>query len=82
MTPWLDVCRLCVGDIREVLARLPTSAEREPVLRVGQGGDDTTAIDQAAEDAVVERLAALAEDLNLNPRLVLEQAFMRVGRAA
>jgi myo-inositol-1(or 4)-monophosphatase len=65
VTPWLDVCRLCVDDIREVLARLPTSAEREPVLRLGQGGDDTTAIDQAAEDAVVERLAALGEDFVL-----------------
>jgi myo-inositol-1(or 4)-monophosphatase len=29
------------------------------------GGDDTTAIDQAAEDAVVERLAALDEDFVL-----------------
>ena len=65
MTPWLDVCRLCVADIRGVLARLPTSAEREPVLRLGQGGDDTTAIDQAAEDAVVVRLVALADDFVL-----------------
>jgi myo-inositol-1(or 4)-monophosphatase len=48
-----------------VLERLPTRAEREPVLQVGQGGDDTTAIDQAAEDAVVERLAALKADLVL-----------------
>jgi hypothetical protein len=53
MTPWLETCRLCVADIRDVLERLPTRAEREPVLRLGQGGDDTTAIDQAAEDAVV-----------------------------
>ncbi|MBI2238029.1 MAG: hypothetical protein HYU54_05825, partial [Actinobacteria bacterium] len=29
--------------------------------------------------AVEEARAALAEDLNLNPRLVLEQAFLRVG---
>jgi myo-inositol-1(or 4)-monophosphatase len=65
MTPWLDTCRLCVGDIRDVLVRLPGRAEREPVLRLGQGGDDTTAIDQAAEDAVVERLAALGEDFVL-----------------
>ena len=65
MTPWLETCRLCVADIRAVLERLPTRVEREPVLRRGEGGDDTTAIDQAAEDAVVERLAALGEDFVL-----------------
>ena len=65
MTPWLETCRLCVADIREVLERLPTRAEREPVLRVGEGGDETTAIDQAAEDAVVARLGALGEDFVL-----------------
>ncbi|HET9938042.1 MAG TPA: inositol monophosphatase family protein [Gaiella sp.] len=65
MTPWLDTCRLCVADIRGVLERLPTRAEREPVLRLGEGGDDTTAIDQAAEDAVVERLSALSQDFVL-----------------
>ena len=32
--------------------------------------------------AVEEARAALAEDLNLNTRLVLEQAFLRVGQAA
>ena len=65
MTPWLETCRLCVADIRAVLERLPTRIEREPVLRRGEGGDDTTAIDQAAEDAVVERLAAVAQDFVL-----------------
>ncbi len=35
------------------------------MLRLGEGGDDTTAIDQAAEDAVVERLAALDRDFVL-----------------
>ncbi len=65
MTSWLDVCRGCVEDIERVLDRLPTRLEREPVLRVGEGGDETTAIDQAAEDAVVERLAALDESFVL-----------------
>ena len=65
MTPWLDTCRLCVEDVRGVLERLPTRAEREPVLRRGEGGDDTTAVDQAAEDAVVERLRALGRDFVL-----------------
>ena len=65
MTPWLETCRLCVADSRAVLEQLPTRVEREPVLRRGEGGDDTTAIDQAAEDAVVERLTALGEDFVL-----------------
>jgi len=65
VTPWLETCRLCVADIRAVLDELPTRAEREPVLRLGEGGDDTTAIDQAAEDAVVARLTALDEDFVL-----------------
>jgi myo-inositol-1(or 4)-monophosphatase len=34
---------------------MPTSAERERVLGTGEGGDETTAIDQAAEDVIVER---------------------------
>ena len=75
MTDWLATCRLCVADIREVLERLPTRVEREPVLRLGQGGDDTTAIDQAAEDAVVARLAALGEDFVLVSEELGERTF-------
>jgi myo-inositol-1(or 4)-monophosphatase len=75
VTPWLDTCRLCVADIREVLDRLPTRTEREPVLRAGQGGDDTTAIDQAAEDAVVARLEALGGDFLLVSEELGERAF-------
>jgi len=62
---WLSLCRACVADIDLVLAELPTRAEREPVLRSGKGGDDTTAIDAAAEDAVVARLEALETDVLL-----------------
>ena len=65
MTDWLAFCRACVADLEGVLADLPTRAEREPVLRLGEGGDDTTAIDAAAELAVVSRLEALATDLTL-----------------
>jgi myo-inositol-1(or 4)-monophosphatase len=72
---WLETCRLCVGDIKAVLGRLPTRVEREPVLRLGGGGDDTTAIDQAAEDAVVERLAALDEDFVLVSEELGERVF-------
>ena len=75
MTDWIELCRLCVADIRLVLDRLPTRIQREPVLRRGQGGDDTTAIDQAAEDAAVERLAALGEDFVLVSEELGERAF-------
>ena len=75
MTDWLATCRLCVADIREVLERLPTRVEREPVLQRGQGGDDTTAIDQAAEDVVVERLEALGEDFVLVSEELGERKF-------
>ena len=75
MTSWLDTCRLCVADIRGVLVHLPTRAEREPVLRLGEGGDETTAIDQAAEDAVVARLGARDEDFVLVSEELGQRAF-------
>ena len=59
MTPWLEVCRAAAADIRDVLAELPSRREREPVLATGVGGDETTAIDDAAERAVVGRLEEL-----------------------
>ena len=52
-------------DLEVILDELPTRTEREPVLRAGEGGDDTTAIDAAAEAAVVRRLEALDTDLVL-----------------
>jgi len=73
VTSWLDTCRACVDDIRHALDQLPTRVEREPVLRRGEGGDDTTAIDQAAEDAVVGRLAERGGDFVL----VSEELGMR-----
>ena len=39
-----------------VLAELPTRVEREPVVGDGQGGDETTAVDAAAERVILERL--------------------------
>jgi myo-inositol-1(or 4)-monophosphatase len=47
-----------VGDVEAVLLDMPTRAERERVIGTGEGGDETTAIDQAAEDAIVERFRA------------------------
>jgi myo-inositol-1(or 4)-monophosphatase len=75
VTDWLELCRLCVSDIEDVLRRLPTRVEREPILQQGVGGDDTTAIDQAAEDAAVERLAALGESFVLVSEELGERSF-------
>ena len=41
--------------MRHVLAELPARSDREPVVGRGEGGDETTAIDQAAEGAVLAR---------------------------
>ena len=59
MTDWVAVCRGAVEDVRAVLEQLPTRVEREPVVRQGEGGDETTAIDQAAEDAILARFRGL-----------------------
>jgi myo-inositol-1(or 4)-monophosphatase len=59
VTDWLAICRAAVEDVRAVLVELPTRVEREPVSKQGVGGDETTAIDQAAEDAILARFADL-----------------------
>jgi myo-inositol-1(or 4)-monophosphatase len=56
---WLDLCRAAVADVRGVLTELPTRAEREPVVGTGLGGDETTAVDKAAEDAILARFRDL-----------------------
>jgi myo-inositol-1(or 4)-monophosphatase len=53
---WLELCRTAAADVRRVLEELPTRAEREPVVGDGVGGDETTAIDAAAERVFIERL--------------------------
>ncbi|HEY2939414.1 MAG TPA: inositol monophosphatase family protein [Gaiellaceae bacterium] len=59
MTDWLGLCREAVVDVRGVLGDLPTRNEREPVVGDGVGGDETTAIDAAAERVILERLRAV-----------------------
>ncbi len=59
MTDWLAICREAVEDVQGVLVDLPTRADREPVVGDGVGGDDTTAIDAAAERVILERLRAI-----------------------
>ncbi len=55
MTDWLALCRAAVEDVRGVLAELPQRSDREPVVRAGMGGDETTAIDAAAERVILAR---------------------------
>jgi myo-inositol-1(or 4)-monophosphatase len=73
---WLDLFRAAAEDVRRVLANLPSRAEREPVVGAGRGGDDTTAIDAAAERAIVARLESAGEDFVLVSE---ELGEMRVG---
>ena len=77
MTDWLGVCRDAREAVERVLEGLPTRAEREPVVGAGEGGDETTAVDLAAETAVVERLAALHES-GVEFTLVSEELGERV----
>jgi myo-inositol-1(or 4)-monophosphatase len=60
--PWLGFCRAAVADVQRVLGELPARSDREPVVGTGLGGDETTAIDQAAEAAIVARLERLHAD--------------------
>jgi myo-inositol-1(or 4)-monophosphatase len=56
MTPdWLTLCRAARDDVQRVLEELPGRAEREPVVGDGEGGDETTAIDAAAEAVILAR---------------------------
>ena len=79
MSDWLETCRLCVEDVRGVLVALPGRAEREPVLRRGESGDDTTAIDQAAEDVIVARLSSAHADFVLVSEELGEHVFGEGG---
>ena len=65
MTDWLATCRAAVEDVRGELLDLPSRAEREPVVGAGEGGDETTAIDAAAERVIVSRLEATGEQFEL-----------------
>jgi myo-inositol-1(or 4)-monophosphatase len=59
VTDWLAACRGMVEDVGRVLGEMPTRGERELVMGAGRGGDQTLAIDAAAEGVVVERLELL-----------------------
>jgi myo-inositol-1(or 4)-monophosphatase len=59
LTDWAALCRAAVEDVRGVLVELPGRSDREPVVGFGKGGDDTTAIDAAAERAILTRFEGL-----------------------
>jgi myo-inositol-1(or 4)-monophosphatase len=61
LTDWLALCRSAVEDVRGVLAELPRRSDREPVVGDGMGGDETTAIDAAAERAILARFEGLGD---------------------
>jgi myo-inositol-1(or 4)-monophosphatase len=61
LTDWLTLCRAAVEDVRGVLAELPRRSDREPVVGDGMGGDETTAIDAAAERAILARFEGLGD---------------------
>jgi len=63
LTDWLTLCRAARDDVARVLVELPGRAEREPVVGHGEGGDDTTTIDAAAEAAILDRFRG--EDVTL-----------------
>ena len=65
MTDWLRVCREAAGAVAGALDSLPTRVEREPGLGAGEGGDETTAVDAAAEAAVVEVLEGVSGGFTL-----------------
>jgi myo-inositol-1(or 4)-monophosphatase len=73
VTPWLELCRAAVGDVRRVLDGMPSRIEREPVVGAGKGGDDTTAVDAAAEAAILTRLERLHADEGIDFHLVSEE---------
>jgi myo-inositol-1(or 4)-monophosphatase len=59
LTDWLALCRSAVEDVRGVLADLPSRSDREPVVGSGMGGDETTAVDAAAERVILARFGGL-----------------------
>src|SRR5262249_53925063 len=51
--PWLELCRAAAADVKIVLAELRSREERGRPVGRGEGGDETSALDQAAEAATL-----------------------------
>ncbi len=76
MTDWLAACRAAAEGVRNVLAEMSDRDDRERVVGLGEGGDETTAIDAEAERVVVERLDSTGADFTL----VSEELGIRPAR--
>ena len=74
-SPWLETCRAAVGDVRLALEELPTRSAREPVVGTGVGGDETTAIDEAAERMILERFRTVEAGFTLISEEVGERIY-------
>jgi myo-inositol-1(or 4)-monophosphatase len=79
LTDWLELCRAAGDDVRDALERLPGRASREPVVGAGLGGDDTTAVDAAAEHVVVERFRRAGGPFTLVSEELGEKRFGEGG---
>jgi myo-inositol-1(or 4)-monophosphatase len=75
VTDWLAVAREGRAAVARALEELPTRADREPEVGTGKGGDETIAIDAAAEDAVVRVLEGLDDDFTLVSEELGERVF-------
>jgi myo-inositol-1(or 4)-monophosphatase len=65
VTDWLETCRQAAAAASRALEELPTRLEREPRVGDGVGGDETTAVDAAAEGAVVRVLESVPTGFTL-----------------
>lgn len=74
---WLAVCRAATADLKLVLAGLPTRAVREPIVGAGEGGDETTAVDAAAEAAILARLDAFHRESGVGFTVISEEVGER-----
>jgi myo-inositol-1(or 4)-monophosphatase len=80
VTDWLELCRAARAEVEIVLEAMATRDERELVVGSGVGGDDTTAIDEAAERAVVSVLDAAGLDFALVSEELGHRAAAGEGR--
>jgi myo-inositol-1(or 4)-monophosphatase len=71
--PWLELCHEAVKDVQAVLDGMPSRNEREPVVGDGAGGDQTTAVDAAAEAGILARLEQLHATHGFDFHLVSEE---------
>ncbi|MBI4898487.1 MAG: hypothetical protein HY827_09010 [Actinobacteria bacterium] len=70
---WTAICREIVVAMEQVFARYPTFADRNVHVGRGAGGDNTLAIDEAAEDAVFDVLERVAAEQAVGLDVISEE---------